>query len=371
MLGWEFPPFFAGGVGMVCYELTRALANYSDVEITYVMPYGKEDVIKSERLKIMFANLMKNSSLDIKSVNTMIYNYDTSDSYKKRVKSKRSFDERLKSPRQIYGENLIEEVYLYAKRVANLCKDLDFDVIHAHDWTTFPAAIMLKEITGKPIVLHVHITELNKTGGSEGHSKVLEIEREGFAKADKIIAVSNQIRNMVIDRYAGDVNKVEVIHNGGNTDISKEIIDTSQFKKNGEKIVLFAGRLTLQKGPEYFIRAAKLVLEHEPNTKFIIAGSGDKLDECKDLVNSLGISNEVIFHGFYSREQANQFFAMADVFVMPSVSEPFGLVPLEAMRINVPVIVSSGYGRREVRAADKPEKKQAGEYPRQRLPARP
>lgn len=374
MLGWEFPPHFAGGVGIVCYELTQALmAKYKDLEITYIMPYGVKSSEVRSGVNLKFANKFSNlkslsdkynfynSKLNVKEVDTLMYCYDSSESYSER------FDDILKtnvsgmkggmrndienadskSIKEIYGGNLIEEVYLYAQRVLRLCAEDDFDVIHAHDWTTIPAAILLKQLTGKPIVLHVHITEFNKTGGAEGHGDVLSIEKLGFQFADKIICVSDQIGNMVVDKYGADRSKVVTIHNGGASDIKKSLVKTFQMSKH-DKVVLYAGRMTLQKGPEYFLRAAKKVLEYEPHTKFVMIGSGDMLSRMIELSADLGISKSVLFHGFYSREEADMFFSMADIFVMPSVLEPFGIVPLEAIAKGTPTIISNQSGIAEV-----------------------
>ncbi len=363
MLGWEFPPFFAGGVGIVCYELTRTLMeNYKDINITYLMPYGDEKEKERNGIKLLFANnflskiktnIPGSEKIDFKKVGSMIYCYDTPATYEEKISklvknnSKGNIKVTVKSIKEIYGANLIEEVYLYAQRVLALCADGDFDVIHAHDWTTFPAAILLKEITGKPVILHTHITEYNKTGGNGGHSEVLKIEKQGFENANVVITVSNQIKDMVIEKYGIDSNKVITVHNGGVSDIIKSLKQTYNIGKK-DKIILYAGRVTLQKGPEYFIKAAKKVLEYEPNTKFIIAGSGDQLTKCIELANELGISKNILFHGFYSREEANLFFSMADVFVMPSVLEPFGIVPLEAMAKGTPTIITNQSGISEV-----------------------
>lgn len=351
MLGWEFPPHFAGGVGIVCYELTKALlANYSDLKITYVMPYGVKSSEVRGGVNLKFANKFSNVSLNVKEVETMMYCYDSPQSYLQRftdVLQKDFEDTGSKSVKEVYGGNLIEEVYLYAQRVLRLCRDDDFDVIHAHDWTTFPAAILLKQITGKPLILHVHITEFNKTGGLEGHGDVLKIERLGFEWADKIICVSNQIGDMVVEKYGAIRSKVIVVHNGSASDIKKSFAKRFKIGKD-DKVVLYAGRMTLQKGPEYFLRAAKRVLEYEPHTKFVMIGTGDMLTRMIELSAELGISKSVLFHGFYSREEADIFFSMADVFVMPSVLEPFGIVPLEAMAKGTPTIISKQSGIAEI-----------------------
>lgn len=348
MLGWEFPPYFAGGVGIVCYELVKSLAKYEEIELTYVMPYGPHNKTISQNGKIKNASMQKNLKIKIHNIPSTLYAYDSQETYQKRFeKILTTVTNPTKTLKELYGTNLIDEVYLYAERVANMFEEVEFDLIHAHDWTTIPAAVLLKELTGKPFILHVHITELDKTGGNGGHEKVFEIERLGFEKADKIIAISNFIKNRLIHNYGVDESKIEIIHNGGISDLLPSLEKYNCFTKN-DKIVLFAGRMTLQKGPEYFIKAAKVVLEYEPDTKFIIAGSGDMLSQMIELSADLGIGKSVLFYGFYNREEAEKLFRVADVFVMPSVSEPFGIVPLEAIAKGTPTIISKQSGISEV-----------------------
>lgn len=352
MLGWEFPPFYAGGVGIVCHELAKSLSKYPDVKVTYVMPYGPSDKEVYGNFKVTCANLKKVSKdkLDIVKIPAAFYAYDTLESYSKRylkwMKESELFGSD-KSMKEIYGKNLLEEVYLYAKRVATLFSNSDFDVIHAHDWTTIPAALLLKKLTGKPIILHVHITEFDKTGGMGGHEEILKIEKEGFDNADTIISISNWIKNRLINNYGTDSRKIKIVHNGGISDLVPTLIK-NDADKNNEKIVLFAGRITLQKGVEYFIRAAKKALEYDNDMKFIIAGSGDQLPKMIELAAELNIGKNILFYGFYTRQEAEKLFSIADVFVMPSVSEPFGIVPLEAVAKGTPTIISKQSGISEV-----------------------
>lgn len=348
MLGWEFPPYFAGGVGIVCYELVKSLSKYEDIEVTYVMPYGPDEKIATSNTKIRSAATQKNLKIRIHNIPSTIYAYDSEESYQKRFEQILSTKtSKEKSLKEIYGPSLMDEVYLYAERVANMFVDKEFDVIHAHDWTTIPAAVLLKQLTGKPFILHVHITELDKTGGSGGNDKVFEIENLGFKNADKIISISNFIKNRLVYNYGVPESKIEVIHNGGISDMVPSLEKYNHFSEK-DKIVLFAGRMTLQKGPEYFIKAAKKVLEYEPDVKFIVAGSGDMLSKMIELSANLGIGKNVLFYGFYNREEAERLFAIADVFVMPSVSEPFGIVPLEAVAKGTPTIISKQSGISEV-----------------------
>lgn len=357
MLGWEFPPFFAGGVGMVCAELTKAFSNINDLEVEYVMAYGPDEDRQNKNLKVTsvaskkYYNFTKN--ININEIPTTIYAYDTCQNYlirnKEYLMSLETIASKNKDIKQLYGKNLIQEVYLYAKRVAAIYKDRnDFDVIHAHDWTTVPAALYLKQLTGKPVVFHVHITELDKTGGVGGHEKVFEIEKQGFAGADILLAVSNFTKNRLINDYGVNPSKIRVVHNGGISDLSKSLYNQHNFLGNSKK-VLFAGRVTTQKGPEYFIRAAQKVLDYIPNAQFIFAGGGDLYDDMVRLADDLGVASSIFFHGgAYSRIDAEKYYSVADVFVMPSVSEPFGVVPLEAIAKGTATIISKQSGVSEV-----------------------
>ena len=353
MLGWELPPYFAGGVGIVCYELTKIFSTMNNLEVEYVMAYGPHSEWRSDNLHITSAAHKNdfNSSVSVSKVPTLLHSYSTEQTYKavseilKRRQQDKNADD--KSVKQIYGENLMEEVYLYAQRIADKYYEQDFDVIHAHDWTTVPAALLLKELTGKPVIFHIHITELDKTGGLGGHDKIFEIEKEAFEKADVLVPVSNFVKRRLIEDYHVDPQKIRVIHNGGVSDMPSKL-KNFDAKLNEHPVILFAGRITLQKGPEYFIQAAKKVIEYEPEARFIVAGSGDMLPQIIEQCAELGISKNVLFHGKYTREEANMLFSMADVFVMPSVSEPFGIVPLEAISKGTPTIVSKQSGISEV-----------------------
>ena len=357
MLGWEFPPFFAGGVGMVCYEIAKEVSvHHKDIVVDYIMPYGPRRKCFSNNFDIISANFFEKSFYDLKNVNliginSLIHCYDGladyEEKYNEYVRSQiKKISSKDKSVKELYGKNLLEEVYLYGLRVFEKFKDSNFDLIHAHDWTTIPAALMLKEYTNKPMILHVHITEYDKVGGQPGNPEIMKIEKLGFERADVLIAVSNFTKKRLIENYGVNPDKIVVIHNGG----ISELIPTlpEEEKKTKEKIVLFTGRVTLQKGVEYFIRAAKKVLEYEKNVKFIVAGTGDLLPSMINLAENLGIRDKIYFHGFYNREEADKLFSMADVFVMPSVSEPFGIVPLEAIAKGTPAIISKQSGVSEV-----------------------
>ena len=346
MLGWELPPFFAGGVGMVCYHLTRALCQQG-IEVTYVMPFGPR-MIRSDYMKILIAdNLFPRMRFQLKEVSTFLGAYQTPEGYDEKFKNYLSGISPTERARALYGPNVFQEAYLFAQKVRRIALEEEFDVIHAHDHWSFPAAIAAKEVTGKPLVVHVHITEFDKSGGLSVNQRVYDMEREGMHKADLIIVVSNFIKHRLINNYGVPEWKIRVVHNAAEP-IDQDIQhDASKIKEN-DKIVLFIGRITLQKGPDYFVEAARKVLEKDLDVKFIMAGTGDMLPRMIERVAELGIADKFIFPGFVSREEVAKLNKIADVFVMPSVSEPFGIVPLEAMWQETPAIISKQSGVSEV-----------------------
>ena len=352
MLGWEFPPYFAGGAGMVCYELTKAMAQRDDISITYVMPFGPEEVNQNSHVRLLIAsNLISCSQIKIHQINTLFKAYDSIESYSKRLEDIKHLLKQ-KNPsgkgfmKKLYGDNLLEEVYMFAEKVKLIGLKEDFDVIHAHDWTTFPAAIALKKATGKPFIAHVHITEFDKSGGLGANPEIYKVEKDGMDQADLIITVSEFMKNNISQRYFINPDKIKVVHNGRVT-MNKPKRKVFR-KKDEDKLVLFAGRVTLQKGPEFFLDAAKKVLEKEDKVKFVMAGSGDMLNRMINKSAEMGMADKFLFTGFYTRPQAEELFSMVDVFVMPSVSEPFGIVPLEAMYKGTPTIISKQSGCSEV-----------------------
>ncbi|MBN1274806.1 glycosyltransferase family 4 protein [Candidatus Woesearchaeota archaeon] len=346
MLGWELPPFFAGGVGIVCNELAKALTKQG-VEITFVMPSGPKGLAVSHIKKILVANnLLDDTKIKLRPIDSLLTAYQTSERYD--ADYQRYLAEiGDTSGKPLYGKNILEEVHRFAAKVAMIALMEDFDIIHAHDWTTFPAAIAAKNVTGKPLVVHVHITEFDKSGGAHASPDIYRIEKQGMDAADLVITVSDFIRQRCIHNYFVDPKKIRVVHNAATTMNESVSYDGGRLKEK-DKIVLFAGRVTLQKGPDYFVDAAKLVLEKDPNVTFILAGNGDMLPRMIDKAASLGISHKFIFPGFYNRDDAEKLFSMADVFVMPSVSEPFGVVPYEAQIKKTPTIISKQSGISEV-----------------------
>ena len=362
MFGWEFPPHIAGGLGTACFGLTKGLAKH-DVDILFVMPSasGDEDqsavsIINASEVPVMESWLDAKEFLNkvefMKVTSQMVPYIDPREytEVARREITKGEYEEfkvRYGSCFKFsgkYGKNLMEEVSKYAMVAASIAAKNEFDVIHAHDWLTYAAGIAAKRISGKPLVIHVHATEYDRTGENV-NTQVYAIERMGMLAADKVITVSNLTRNIVINKYKIDPAKVVTLHNA---------VDFNEFKhveaKRGvkEKIVTFLGRITFQKGPEYFIEAANKVLKRCDNVRFVMAGNGDLMNRSIRRVAKLGIADKFHFTGFLRGDDVKRMFAYSDVYVMPSVSEPFGISPLEAMKSNVPVIISKQSGVAEV-----------------------
>jgi glycogen synthase len=346
MLGWEFPPFFAGGVGMVCYHLTKSLCQQG-IEITYVMPFGPT-MLRSDYMRLLIAdNLFPKIRFQLKEVHTLIGAYSTPSSYDiefKKYLTSLPADKRAKA---LYGPNIFQEAYLFAEKVKMIAMEEEFEVIHAHDHWTFPAAVAAKKATGKPLVVHVHITEFDKSGGLGVDQRVYDMERMGMEASDLIIVVSNFVKKRLMDNYGVPEWKIRVVHNAAEPVDYNIDHDASKIKET-DKVVLFIGRVTLQKGPDYFVEAAKKVLDIDPDVKFILAGTGDMLPRMIERTAELGIGDKFIFPGFVNRDEVAKLNKIADVFVMPSVSEPFGIVPLEAMAQETPAIISKQSGVSEV-----------------------
>ena len=345
-LGWEIVPFFAGGLGIVCTELTRSLVQ-KGIDVTFCMPYGPKDLKPSFLNHLIVAEHAPAlpNNVDIAMVIPMLYPYATKESYRERYDQYGS--KKGKRRATLYGPDLLEEMFHFAARVTELVNPDDFDLIHAHDWTTFPAGAVLKRLFKKPLVVHVHITEFDKSGGMHADPKIFKIEQEGMLAADMVITVSGFMRDTCTKRYLIPEDKITVVHNAPVPMREAKPHQPASYKTT-DKIVMFAGRITLQKGPDYFVEAARYILEKRDDVTFIIAGSGDMLPQLISRAGELGILHKFIFTGYYTREQAEVLFEMADVFVMPSVSEPFGLVAYEALIKKTPLIISRQSGVSEV-----------------------
>jgi len=334
MFGWEFPPYNSGGLGTACLGLSRALVK-ENVGIIFVLP--KKFNVHSSDIRIIFAD---QQGIKFEEIDSPIYPYVTSDKYS---------IEREHENNDVYGRTLLEEVRRYARSARKIAKKQKFDIIHAHDWLSFLAGIEAKKVSGKPLVVHVHATEFDRTGGQNINQNVYNIERQGMQFADKVIAVSNRTKEKIIHHYGIPAEKIEVVYNGVDREEFKALPERLYtLKKDGKKIVLYAGRITIQKGPEYFIRAAKQTLEYYPDAIFVVAGSGDMEHQMMMEAAYLGISDKVIFTGFLRGDDLSAVYQVADLYVMPSVSEPFGIAPLEALSNNTPVLISKQSGVSEV-----------------------
>jgi glycogen synthase len=328
MFGWEFPPLNQGGLGTACEGLVKSLVK-KGIEVTLVLPQNQEISVKNVKVLGPCKTIRISSLLEA---------YQTMESYDK-IKLDRDKG-------QIYGNNLFAEVSRYASSVNEIIKNEKFDVIHAHDWLTYQAGLAAKKISGKPLVVHMHATEFDRTGGNGVNQLVYNVEKEGMHKADRVMAVSNFTKRKVIEHYGVNPNKIEVVHNAvafNNNDFRSNV-----KKIKDESIVLFLGRITLQKGPDYFVETAKRVLKYNPKISFVIAGSGDMHGDIIGKVASLKLSDKILFTGFLRGAEVDKMYQMADIYVMPSVSEPFGITPLEAMRNDIPVIISKQSGVSEV-----------------------
>lgn len=363
MFGWEFPPHIAGGLGTACYGLTKGLA-HNDVDILFVMPKASGDEDQSA-VKIINASDVVSydvardvdeflNKVDFLKVGTNIRPYIDPRAFTELVESEQKFQrEEFKvyfgqkfNFSGKYGTNLMEEVTRYALVAGTIAMENagKFDVIHAHDWLTYLAGIAAKRISGKPLVIHVHATEFDRTAKGV-NTEVFKLEKMGMEAADKVITVSNLTRNIVINKYGIDPAKVVTVHNAVDFSNRDEIEVTRGVK---EKVITFLGRITFQKGPEYFIEAAAKVLQRRNDVRFVMAGSGDMMNKCIRRAAKLGISDRFHFTGFLKGTEVQKMFALSDVYVMPSVSEPFGISPLEAMKSNVPTIISKQSGVAEV-----------------------
>lgn len=363
MFGWEFPPHISGGLGTACYGMVRGLA-HAGVDVLFVMPSASGDEDQSFT-KIINASDVATSveiadSVDFLKkvqflrVGSNMVPYLSPEQFSELVENEQhrhaenfilKFGQKYKFSGK-YGTNLMDEVVRYAAVCGTIAlehKD-EFDVIHAHDWLTYLAGIAAKRLTGKPLVIHVHATEYDRTGENV-NTLVYDIEKSGMQAADRVITVSNLTRNIVVNKYGISSSKVVTVHN------AVDFAGRDEFKVTRgvpEKVVTFLGRITFQKGPEYFIEAAAKVLKRYRNVRFVMAGSGDLMNRSIRRAAQLGIADRFHFTGFLRGADVQKMFALSDVYVMPSVSEPFGISPLEAMQSGVPSIISKQSGVAEV-----------------------
>ncbi len=352
MFGWEFPPHILGGLGTASYGLTKGMAQQPDMHITFVIPkpWGDED---QSFLRIIGANTVpivwKENSWEY--VNQRLQGRMSADEYFY-LRQGIHYDYRRIGTDDLgcvnfsgrYPDNLLEEIGNYEAVASVLAHQLDFDIIHSHDWLTYPAGVFAKHISGKPLVIHVHATDFDRSRGNVNPT-VYAIEKRGMDEADHIMCVSNLTRQTVIEKYGQDPRKVSTVHNA-----VEPLKDVESFVKTPrkDKVVTFLGRITMQKGPEYFVEAAARVLQKTNGVRFVMAGSGDMMNKMIDLVAQRGIADRFHFTGFLRGRQVQEMLAESDVYIMPSVSEPFGISPLEAMQVGTPTIISKQSGCAEI-----------------------
>lgn len=354
MFGWEFPPHILGGLGTASYGLTKGMSKQGDMEITFCIPkpWGDEDqsflkIIGMNSVPVVWKdvdwNYVKSRVGD--RMDPQLY-FDLRDHIYADFRYIGTNDLGCIEFSGRYPDNLYEEINNYSIVAGVVARQQQFDIIHAHDWLTYPAGIHAKKVSGKPLCIHVHATDFDRSHGHPNPT-VYSIEKDGMDNADHIMCVSELTRQIVISKYYQDPRKVSTVHNAV-TPLSKEILDIVPERKPNEKIVTFLGRLTMQKGPEFFVEAANMVLQRTKNIRFCMAGNGDKMEEMITLAAQRGIADRFHFPGFLKGKQVYECLKASDVYVMPSVSEPFGISPLEAMQCSVPTIISKQSGCAEI-----------------------
>lgn len=353
MFGWEFPPHILGGLGTASYGLTRGMWQNGGMDITFVIPrpYGDEEksfarIIGASQVPVAWRDVSRDY------VESRIGRLMDPDLYFK-LRDNIYADFNYMATNDLgciefsgkYSDNLLEEINNYSIMAGVIARAVECDIIHSHDWLTYPAGIHAKQVTGKPLVIHVHATDFDRSRGNVNPT-VFNIERDGMVNADHIITVSEMTRRTVIEKYGIDPAKVTTVHNAVEP-LSPELL-AIEARKPKEKVVTFLGRITMQKGPEYFVEAAAKVLKNNHGVRFVMAGSGDMMDKMIRLAAERGIADRFHFPGFQKGKQVYEMLRASDVYVMPSVSEPFGISPLEAMQMGVPSVISKQSGCAEI-----------------------
>ena len=355
MFGWEFPPHILGGLGTASFGLTRGMAMQPDMDITFCIPkpWGDED---QSFLKIVGVNHVPVVWKDLdpnyveKQMAKAGMNAEQYFRYRDHIYADFSYrhvdDLGCMEFSGRYPDNLLEEINNYSIVAGVIARAEQYDIIHAHDWLTYPAGIHAKNVSGKPLVIHVHATDYDRSRGNV-NPDVYALEKNGMDNADHIITVSNLTRQTVIEKYHQDPAKVTTVHNAVEP-LSPEILAIQDKKGVKDKVITFLGRITMQKGPEYFVEAAAKVLAKAPHARFVMAGRGDMMNQMIRLAAARHISDRFHFTGFMKGKQVYEVLKASDVYVMPSVSEPFGISPLEAMQCGVPSIISKQSGCAEI-----------------------
>lgn len=366
MFGWEFPPYMSGGLGTACFGITKSLTARG-VEIIFVLPKIDPDGRESHVRLVSAADVslegsdeyLENQdfppdSLQFRIIKSALAPYMGEPQYRARLEQlSRPDNPEIQSPNPQgkkfadlsggYGPDLMSEAVRFGEAGAAIARSEPFDIIHCHDWMTVFAGVKSKEASGRPFVLHIHALEFDRSGENINRD-IFDIEKYGMEQADEIIAVSHFTKDRIVSRYGIDPGKITVVHNA----VVKGKKDFPPRKDDGRKIILFLGRITFQKGPDYFVEAAARVLEFCPDVVFVMAGAGDMRPRMVERAAELGIGRSFHFAGFLSGTDIEHIYAMSDIYVMPSVSEPFGISPLEAMLYDVPVIISKQSGVSEI-----------------------
>jgi len=354
MFGWEFPPHVSGGLGTACYGMTKGLSKLGH-DIVFVMP-GPETADTDPHIHLVSTlqtdqpcaspETEARECITIRAISSPLRPYINDGQYRALIDGRGAYPgDSYLAVSGGYGEDLVAEVLRYSRAGGVIAAGEHFDVIHGHDWMTVYAGVEAKKVSGRPFVLHMHALEFDRSG-DHINRQIYDIERYGMEAADAVIAVSHYTKNMIVSRYGIAPDKVTVVHNA--VDRKTGSGSSPAGRNPDEKVVLFLGRITFQKGPDYFIEAARKVIREMPEVTFVMAGSGDMMPRMIERVAELGIGRRFHFTGFLRETEVEQMFARSDLYVMPSVSEPFGISPLEAMMYDVPVIISKQSGVSEI-----------------------
>ena len=359
MFGWEFPPHITGGLGTACLGLSKSLSEMNDIDLIMVVPKANHQSNENFKLisadKIAIEELLEHKELPFKyfEIDANLLPYCSPEEFDLLQNSNQNTNTKFIETNQQgelqfhnnYDHDIFNEVLKYTVVAHDLAKENDFDLIHVHDWMSFPAGMEAKENSGKPLIAHIHSTEFDRNRNNINPA-IYSIEKEGLEAADKVIAVSEHSKQVLVEKYEIEPEKVEVVYNGIEFEqIHDPIKKHKQFE---ESLISFVGRITSQKGPEYFIKAAYEILKTNRNYRFVMAGDGNLKQKMVELVAKLGISDRFHFTGFLNRNEIRQLFSISDAYVLSSVSEPFGITVLEAISAQVPVIVSNQAGVTEV-----------------------
>ena len=354
MFGWEFPPHILGGLGTASYGMTRGLSKQEDMDIVFCIPkpWGDEDqsfvkLIGMNSTPVVWRDVSRDYVAERvgKYMDPQLY-FDLRDHIYADFNYMHTNDLGCIEFSGRYPDNLHEEINNYSIVAGVVARQQQFDIIHSHDWLTYPAGIHAKQVSGKPLVIHVHATDYDRSRGNVNPT-VYAIEKNGMDYADHIMCVSELTRQTVINKYHQDPRKVTAVHNAVDP-VSQEVLDIVPHHNPKEKIVTFLGRITMQKGPEYFVEAAALVLSKTKHVRFVMAGNGDMMNQMIQLAAERGIADHFHFPCFMRGKQVYEVLKSSDVYIMPSVSEPFGISPLEAMQVSVPTIISKQSGCAEI-----------------------